>query len=100
MSDDDRYHRLLEEIGKMYRAMEAFKAEMATLQLEYWKSAAAAIRVLSDWQARDAETAHTEREHYRRRWDKLHWTAIGLNVLLLLLAIIVTVYLIGRQAGA
>jgi hypothetical protein len=89
MSDDDRYQRVLEEFGKMYRSIESFKGEMATLQLEYWKATATAIRVLSDWYARDAATA---RQNHTRR-GRLQWAAIGLNVLLLL---IVTVYLVGR----
>ena len=95
MSDDDRYQRMLEEFNKIYRAMEAFKGEVAAQQLEYWKATATAIRVLSDWYARDATAA---RQNHRRR-GRLLWTAIGLNALLFLLAVIVAVYVIGR-AGA
>lgn len=94
MSDDDRYQRMLEEFGKMYRSIEAFKGEMATQQLEYWKATATAIRVLSDWYARDATIAR----HDHKRRGKLLWAAIVLNAVVL--GVVVAFFLIGRQAGA
>lgn len=97
--DDDRFQTTLDEFGKLYRAFEAFKAEQAATALEYWKATAAAIRGLSDWQAADAKLAQSERETYRKRWDRLHWVSIGLSATLLILVLIAVVYLIGRSQG-
>jgi uncharacterized membrane protein YukC len=97
--DDDRFRTTLEEFGKLYRAFESFKAEQATTALEYWKATAAAIRGLSDWQAADAKLAQSERETYRKLWNRLHWVSIGLSATLLIVVIIAVVYLIGRSQG-
>lgn len=97
--EDDRYHLVLAEFDKLYRAFDAFKAEQAATALEYWKATAAAIRGLSDWQAGDAKLAQVERETYRKRWDRLHWVSIGLSATLLIVVLIAVVYLIGRSQG-
>jgi uncharacterized membrane protein YukC len=94
-----RYKNVLDELGRIWRSVEEFKAEQSATSLEYWKATAAAIRGLSDWQASDAKLAQTERETYRKLWNRLHWISIGLSVTLLIVVIIAVVYLIGRSQG-
>lgn len=80
-SDDDevrqRYQRVLDEFSKFTREFQDYKLarEQALADLErritaqiqmYWQAAAAGLRQLSDWQAKNEDTA--QRERTLERW--------------------------------
>lgn len=96
--EEGRYRTVLDHFGKFAQEFEAFKTDRAKALHEveqrlsgqiliYWRTTAAALRQLSDWQAMNEDAARKERAAERAKRSRQEWIIIGLLLTAIVLEI-------------